>query len=489
MPGRPSHEHALLRSGRGGYFWIVDHRAVARSKAARTSLERGTILSEPCATPVCARGVSSGVTGRSPPPCVAAAVGASAASGAALRVLVRDTPNKTESNRTAKTISAIVIHDTEGRFIGSVRFLQRARTRGSAHFVVSRQGQIVQLVPVGDVAWHAGNSWWNLHAIGIEHEGWAGRGRYTVAEYRASAQLAAYLAHRWGIPIDRRHIIGHNEVPNPYHRGRFGGVSGHTDPGRWWNWHSYMWLVRYYAQHPVLPHFVKRMTLHDSPPPPRRLVARAPTRPSVARHTVSRAVVDRGATLRGNALWWSGVDAARRWRRHIYKVDFIVDGKTLYTDHTWPYSFHRTGGWNSRTVANGRHMLTVLAYGTHHYRVRKSPPGARRQPTAAARADGSDLRRRGQRRADDRRRCQGADRPRRAVRGRQAGQPRRLGARTRVHWDTTTATEGSHSLLVYARTKHGRRAAVRVPIVVANAPTFPPSLASNWAAHRAASEL
>ena len=75
--------------------------------------------------------------------------------------------------------------------------------------------------------------------------------------------------------------------------------------------------------------------------------------------------------MRGTALWWSGVDAARRWRRHIYKVDFIVDGKTLYTDHTWPYSFHRTEGWNTRTVANGRHMLTALAYGTHHYRARK----------------------------------------------------------------------------------------------------------------------
>jgi hypothetical protein len=58
-----------------------------------------------------------------------------------------------------------------------------------------------------------------------------------------------------------------------------------------------------------------------------------------------------------------------------------------------------------------------------------------------------------------------------------------------VRWDTTTASEGGHSLLLYARTKHGRRAAVRVPIVVANAPSVPPSLASNWAAHRATSEL
>jgi N-acetyl-anhydromuramyl-L-alanine amidase AmpD len=85
---------------------------------------------------------------------------------------------RTTFARFRPAINAIVIHDTEGRFIGSVRVLQRARTRGSAHFVVSRRGQIVQLVPVTDVAWHAGNAWWNLHSIGIEHEGWAGRRAY-----------------------------------------------------------------------------------------------------------------------------------------------------------------------------------------------------------------------------------------------------------------------------------------------------------------------
>src|SRR4051812_26954100 len=91
-----------------------------------------------------------------------AAVASATAWGSPLRVLIGHTPNKTKSNRSAKTISGIVIHDTEGRFVGSVRFLQNARVRGSAHFVVSRRGQVVQLVPVGDVAWHAGNGWWNL---------------------------------------------------------------------------------------------------------------------------------------------------------------------------------------------------------------------------------------------------------------------------------------------------------------------------------------
>jgi hypothetical protein len=319
----------------------------------------------------------------------------------------------------------------------------------------------VQLVPVKDVAWHAGNAWWNLHSIGIEHEGWAGRGRYTVAEYRASAQLAAYLAHRWGIPIDRQHIIGHAEVPNPSRPGHFGGISGHTDPGRYWNWRGYMWLVRFYSAHPVLPAFVKRMTLHDSPAP-------APAR-NVARVTTS--TVDRGAVVRGKTRWWSGIDASRRWRRHIYKTDFLVDGRTLYTDHTWPYSFHRSVGWDSRTVANGRHMLTVLAYGTHRYRVRKRIPV--RVVNPPLRADVSGV-------------VAGS-----AVQGRvelnvqpsEATERVVLYADGKAIWETLGVREGGHRLVVYVRGLHGRRAALAMPVVVANSATFPPALAENWFTH------
>ena len=379
------------------------------------------------------------------------------------------TPNKTDSNRTTKTIDAIVVHDTEGRFIGSIRALQNPRVDGSAHFVVSRSGQVVQLVPVTDVAWHSGNGWWNLHSIGIEHEGWADRRSYTEREYRASAQLVAYLAHRWGIPLDRRHIIGHAEVPDPYHPGRRGGVSHHTDPGPHWNWAHYMALVRTYSEHLVPPHFVKQMTLHQLPAPRAPVAARRPT-------------VDRNATIRGHALWWSGVDASQRWRRHIWKVDFIVDGKTLYTDHTWPYSFHRTVGWNTRTVTNGSHMLTVLAYGTHHYRLRKRIPVRVANPPIKLRVYGAV--------------SGGAVRGTLSLRVRASDAVERVTLYADGHpvsrdavppynvvWNTAAAGEGSHELLVYARDARGHRAALTLPVVVANAPGFPAALTRNWAAH------
>ena len=415
---------------------------------------------------------------------VTAAAGASAASGTSLRVLIRDTPNKTESNRTRATINAIVIHDTEGRFIGSVRFLQRARTHGSAHFVVSRRGQIVQLVPVTDVAWHSGNSWWNLHSIGIEHEGWVGRRAYTESEYRASAQLVAYLAHRWSIPIDRDHIIGHNEVPNPFHPGWFGGSGGHTDPGMYWNWGHYMHLVRYYAAHRVLPEFVQRMTvLPDRPVLHRGALRTFVTRTIVhathvgvtplARAAAPRSTIARNAVVHGKALWWSGINRSTQWRRHIWKVDFVVDGKTLYTDHTWPYSFHRTVGWNSRTVANGRHMLAVRAYGARRYRVRKSIPVRVANPPLQIGVTGA---------------VAGG-----AVNGvlELTANPNEQVARVtlyvdgkpvsrdsshpyRLRWNTTAAAEGEHTLLVYARGV--RRAALTIPVVVANAAQFPATL-------------
>jgi hypothetical protein len=46
-----------------------------------------------------------------------------------------------------------------------------------------------------------------------------------------------------------------------------------------------------------------------------------------------------------------------------------------------------------------------------------------------------------------------------------------------LEWDTTQEHEGLHSLLVYARGDHGHRAVLRLPMIVANASTFPPALA------------
>ena len=116
-----------------------------------------------------------------------------------------------------------------------MRWLQNPRAHASSHYVVARSGRIIQLVHLSDIAWHAGNWRTNEQSVGIEHEGFTyGPRGFTDAQYRASARLAAWIARRSLMPIDRKHLIGHAEVPDG--RGGRGGSSHHTDPGPHWNW-------------------------------------------------------------------------------------------------------------------------------------------------------------------------------------------------------------------------------------------------------------
>jgi N-acetyl-anhydromuramyl-L-alanine amidase AmpD len=137
----------------------------------------------------------------------------------------------------------IVIHNTEIDYNLTLRVFQTPSTYVSAHYVLrSFDGQVAQMVKTKNVAWHAGNWYFNTHAIGIEHEGLAidGATWYSEPMYRASAQLVRYLAQRYHIPIDRAHILGHDEIPGPT-PGLQAGM--HWDPGPFWDWAHYMDLL------------------------------------------------------------------------------------------------------------------------------------------------------------------------------------------------------------------------------------------------------
>jgi N-acetyl-anhydromuramyl-L-alanine amidase AmpD/photosystem II stability/assembly factor-like uncharacterized protein len=143
-------------------------------------------------------------------------------------------------------ITRIVIHTTEGPYASAIRLFAHPGPVASAAYVIrSRDGAITQMVHESDVAWHSGNRQYNATSIGIEHEAFVHNcAWYTDAMYKSSAQLVAHLAVKYGIPIDRGHIIGHYQVPDPYHLGGFGGFAHHIDPGPCWNWPKYMGLVR-----------------------------------------------------------------------------------------------------------------------------------------------------------------------------------------------------------------------------------------------------
>lgn len=139
-------------------------------------------------------------------------------------------------------IRYIIIHDSEVSYEGTINtFLQQ--TYVSSHYVIrSSDGQITKMVDPKDVAWHAGNWYINSHSIGIEHEGYAVEGStwYSEPMYRASAKLVKYLAKKYDIPLDREHILGHEEVPGltPARQ-----VGMHWDPAAYWDWAHYFKLL------------------------------------------------------------------------------------------------------------------------------------------------------------------------------------------------------------------------------------------------------
>jgi N-acetyl-anhydromuramyl-L-alanine amidase AmpD len=142
----------------------------------------------------------------------------------------------------SNSISMVIIHITQCSFASAINWFQNPAAKVSSHYIVrSSDGFIAQSVRDKDIAHHAGNRGYNQTSIGIEHEGYvADPASFTEAMYRSSATLTASLAHKYGILVDRRHIIGHDEVPNPHEPGRYGGRSGHTDPGPNFDWEKYM---------------------------------------------------------------------------------------------------------------------------------------------------------------------------------------------------------------------------------------------------------
>lgn len=135
----------------------------------------------------------------------------------------------------------IVIHDTETPYDGTVRLAQDPTYLAWNYTIRSSDGHVAQHLDAKDVGWHAGNWYVNMHAIGIEHEGYGGNGGwYTEAMYANSAALVKYLAAKYDIPLDPAHIIGHDQVPGTV----LGATkSVHWDPGPYWDWQHYFELL------------------------------------------------------------------------------------------------------------------------------------------------------------------------------------------------------------------------------------------------------
>lgn len=124
--------------------------------------------------------------------------------------------------RNGKKIIAIVNHITAGAFPGCLSWMRNPQAKASAHYLITRQGKIYQMVRDEDTSWHAGmvnKPNWSLYdgtnpnryTIGIEHECLSG-GLLTEAQYKATVELHKMLIAKYNIPIDKDHIIGHYRI-------------------------------------------------------------------------------------------------------------------------------------------------------------------------------------------------------------------------------------------------------------------------------------
>jgi N-acetylmuramoyl-L-alanine amidase len=116
------------------------------------------------------------------------------------RIIQRLSPNVGEKFCVDLPDTVILHYTASGDSEGAITHLCDPATEVSAHLVVSRSGEVTQLVPFNVIAWHAGESIWkerkslNQYSIGIEienagylekktdwYESWFG-GRYSESE-------------------------------------------------------------------------------------------------------------------------------------------------------------------------------------------------------------------------------------------------------------------------------------------------------------------
>ena len=124
----------------------------------------------------------------------------------------------------------VVIHHTGNNTLQeALDTLTTASRKVSAHYLIGRDGRILQLVDERARAWHAGVSWWmgardvNSRSIGIELDN-NGSEPFPEVQINALLVLLADLGERYRIPV--ANYVGHADV----------APGRKVDPSVWFPW-------------------------------------------------------------------------------------------------------------------------------------------------------------------------------------------------------------------------------------------------------------
>ncbi|MCL1046329.1 1,6-anhydro-N-acetylmuramyl-L-alanine amidase AmpD [Shewanella electrodiphila] len=159
------------------------------------------------------------------------------------------------NSRPTNEVSALIIHNIslpagcyglphiDGLFLGCLdvdsdpSFADIAGLEVSAHFLIRRDGELVQYVSCDDRAWHAGVSSLNGRegcndfSIGIELEG-TDTDPYTNEQYQVLVQLTLELFNEYPM-LNQSKIVGHCDI----------APGRKTDPGESFDWQRYLGML------------------------------------------------------------------------------------------------------------------------------------------------------------------------------------------------------------------------------------------------------
>jgi N-acetylmuramoyl-L-alanine amidase-like protein/IPT/TIG domain-containing protein len=108
----------------------------------------------------------------------------------------------------------LVLHTMAGTVASTDATFKRQGSKRSAHYGVELNGSVVQWVRDADSAFHSGDAEFDLASFAITHEdGGETAAPRTDALYAASSSLVRDLCLRYDIPLSRRWVIRHSEVP------------------------------------------------------------------------------------------------------------------------------------------------------------------------------------------------------------------------------------------------------------------------------------
>tara|TARA_B100000886_G_scaffold339227_1_gene304065 strand:+ start:2602 stop:3312 length:711 start_codon:yes stop_codon:yes gene_type:complete len=153
-----------------------------------------------------------------------------------MKIVQKSSPNQSKNSRTYRDIKFVIIHYTGMQSeIESIKRLTNPKSKVSCHYLINRNGRVIQLVKDTCVAWHAGKSKWkkfinlNNNSLGIElvnkgHE--YGYQNFSNKQIKSLIKLCKKLKKKYF--IKKENFLGHSDIA-PLRK---------NDPGEKFPWES-----------------------------------------------------------------------------------------------------------------------------------------------------------------------------------------------------------------------------------------------------------